>query len=200
MSRAQKRRPARASRDEAVLAAQDLKARLEEILARPKVTVRDAEEALEAAQVLADLLRVEERALHLIAGETPPGDRGSADLAGLTLDEAARLVLEDEGRAMHGRELGAAIKARGWRHPRSKVARPDQIVFQLAARLPKHPDFVRVAPNTFGLRKWQEHPKPRSPKPKLPLFRGTGAGPSAAEIDEHRDAIFTDERARWRSS
>jgi hypothetical protein len=142
-----------ATEDEIVRAVETLKRKLEEVLARPKITYRDAQEAAEAAQLIGDLIRVEQRALRLVRGTETDLDTGRAgDLAGFTLDEAARRVLREEGRPMHARELGARIKARGWRHPRSRAARPDQIIFQLAARLPRQPNFERVAPNTFALR------------------------------------------------
>ncbi len=183
-----------------------LKERLEEIMRRPKVTPRDADEAGEAAKALADLLRGEERALRLLrAGGAASDDEETKQpylLTGLTLHEAAQRVLEDAGWPMHVRELGTLIKTRGWRHPRSTNAPPDQIQFQLAARLPRHPDvFKKFAPNTFGLAKWGDSP-PRTerPKPRLGLFGSDPAyqGPSARWLSEHDeewyDGMVKDER------
>ena len=163
-----------------------LKERLEEILRRPKLTARDAEEAGEAAKALADLLRGEERALRLLRSQGAPpaaGDtRNSAEakkpywVTGLPLHSAAERVLEDLGWPMHVRELGVRIKSQGWQHPRSKTARPDQIQYQLAARLPRHPEvFKKFAPNTFGLATWGDAP-PRSeaPRPRLGLAASEG--------------------------
>lgn len=196
---------------EALDALDALKERLEEIMRRPKVTSRDADEAAEAARALADLLRGRERALRVIgAGEPSPAvDRDRADtqqpgrsLAGLPLHEAARRVLARGGWPMHVRELGVAIKAGGWRHPRSTRARPDQIEYQLAARLPRHPEtFRKFAPNTFGLTLWGDSP-PRTERPKPRIGRmGHGPdhrGPSARELAEHPeewyDEMVRDER------
>lgn len=177
-----------------------MKERLEEIMARPKATPRDAEEASEAAKALADLLRGEERALRLLRSEAAPDRTQEASdpfmLNGLRLHEAARRVLEGAGWPMHVRELGTTIKARGWRHPRSTNARPDQIEFQLAARLPRYPDvFKRVAPNTFGLVKWGDSP-PRAERPKPRLGIASSGepyeGPSARWLSEHPEAWYDD--------
>jgi hypothetical protein len=177
-----------------------LKERLEEIMRRPKVTPRDADDACEAAKALADLLRGEERALRLLRAGGSPSDAGQAKqpylLTGLTLHEAAQRVLEDAGWPMHVRELGTLIKIRGWRHPRSTNAAPDQIQFQLAARLPRHPDvFKKFAPNTFGLAKWGDSP-PRAerPKPRLDLLGTDPAhqGPSALRLSEHDEEWYDD--------
>ena len=182
----------------------ELKRRLEEIMARPKATVRDAEEAAEAAKALAELMRAEERALRLLRG-SPPKDPageptkprpGGLPLEGLSLHEAARRVLERCGWPMHVRELGLRIKSGGWRHPRSVNARPDQIQYQLAARLPRHPEtFKRFAPNTFGLADWGDSP-PRSeaPKPRLGIISSGEpyTGPSARWLSEHDEAWYDD--------
>jgi len=183
-----------------------LKERLEEIMRRPKATARDAEEAGEAAKALADLLRGEERALRLLRSDaTSPtaGDTAGASqakkpylLAGLPLHEAAERVLEDSGWPMHVSELGDMIKVRGWRHPRSTNARPDQIRYQLAARLPRHPEnFKKFAPNTFGLAKWGDSP-PRTERPKPRLGIKTDGppytGPSAQWLSEHPEAWYGD--------
>lgn len=176
-----------------------LKAILEEITSRPKVTARDAEEAAEAARALADLLRAEERAVRLLRG-AEPSRPGSPTLAGLTLHEAARRVLERDGWPMHVRDLGVRIKAAGWRHPRSTRARPDQIEFQLAARLAKHPEiFRKFAPNTFGLTVWGDAPpKKGRPRPHVGLFRSPAGSPPASRIDEELDRYFDEEPNRWR--
>ena len=182
-----------------------LKERLEQIMRRPKVTARDAEEAGEAAKALADLLRGEERALRLLRSDTTSsiaGDTAGASkarpyvLAGLPLHEAAQRVLEDSGWPMHVSELGDVIKVRGWRHPRSTNARPDQIQYQLAARLPQHPEvFKKFAPNTFGLAKWGDSP-PRTERPRPRLGIKTDGppytGPSAQWLSEHPEAWYGD--------
>jgi hypothetical protein len=171
-----------------------LKERIAQILQRSVLTARDALEAAEAARLIADAIAVEERAAALL-GE-PPAEGGEG-LAGRTLDDAAELVLRQAGQPLHGRELGARIKAAGWRHPRTKVARPDQIVFQLAARLPKDERFVRVAPNTFGLREWSTGGEHRE-RPRLRTFKGP-AGAVAASTLERDDEIHVSERSTWRS-
>jgi hypothetical protein len=176
-----------------------LKERLEEIMRRPKATARDAEEAGEAARALADLLRGEERALRLLHTEpvrAEPEARRPYLLAGLPLHEAAERVLGDAGWPMHVSELGTLIKVRGWRHPRSTKARPDQIQYQLAARLPKHPEvFKKFAPNTFGLVAWGDSP-PRAgrPKPRLGLASSGEPyeGPTARWLAEHPEAWYDD--------
>lgn len=182
----------------------ELKRRLEEIMSRPKATARDAEEAAEAAKALAELMRGEERALRLLRA-TLPADRGrepvqpragGLPLAGLSLHEAARRVLETAGWPMHVRDLGVRIKAGGWRHPRSTNARPDQIEYQLAARLPRHPEtFKKFAPNTFGLAAWGDSPPRReAPKPRLGIPSGGEPyeGPSARWLSEHPEAWYDD--------
>src|SRR6266511_3809021 len=110
---------------------------LEAVLERTPRTPEDAEAMQEAASILASYLRLEEQVARLSGrskrGEEAVRDQGS--LRGLTLHEAARRVLLRAGVPLHARELGTRIKAGGWTHPRSRVARPEQIVFQLAARL-----------------------------------------------------------------
>ena len=181
----------------------ELKRRLEEIMSRPKATVRDAEEAAEAAKALAELMRAEERALRLIGGRSAAPVDGSSRrpylLTGLTLHRAAERVLDDSGWPMHVSELGTLIKVRGWHHPRSQHARPDQIQYQLAARLPRHPDvFKKFAPNTFGLASWGDSP-PRTerPEPRLGLFASDGPF-EPLEGDELMEAYSKDEaNAPW---
>jgi hypothetical protein len=182
----------------------DLKRRLEDIMSRPKATARDAEEAAEAARALADLLRGEERALRVLgAAQTelhdggPTGPRsGGLPLAGLTLHEAARRVLERWGWPMHVSELGVRIKAGGWRHPRARHPSPDQIQYQLAARLPRHPEtFRKFGPNTFGLAEWGDSPPRReAPRPRLGIPSGGEPyeGPSARWLAEHPEAWYDD--------
>jgi hypothetical protein len=179
------------------------------ILTRPITTPEEAEAAQEAAGLLATYLRLERRVGEL-RDHPAQGATGhpNGDLRGTTLDEAARAVLQDAGVPLHARELGARIKARGWRHPRSKVARPDQIVYQLAARLPRDPAFRRVAPNTFALAEWDEgsengdagegRPVRRRPRPRVGLFHGGGrvTGRLIAESDEP----FASKEPGWRSS
>jgi HB1/ASXL restriction endonuclease-like protein with HTH domain len=180
-----------------------LKEQLEDVLAGPVKTAEEAEAVQEAASLLAAYLRVESRAQRLLGERSSwgleSGDAGKS-LAGVTLHEAARRVLEEAGTPLHARELGARIKARGWTHPRSQAARPEQIVFQLAARLPKHPDtFRRVGPNTFALTKWEtEPPAGNRPRPRLGSFSGPGLaiGREIGESEEH----ITGVGAAWRSS
>ncbi|HEV8571771.1 MAG TPA: winged helix-turn-helix domain-containing protein [Actinomycetota bacterium] len=174
---------------------EDLKQGLERVLQEPIRTEGDARRVSEAATILADLLRIEERADRLL--NTTASKPGEGSLAGMTLHEAARRVLEEAGIPLHARELGARIKARGWRHPRSERARPDQIVFQLAARLPRHPGvFRRVAPNTFALVDWGDEPFARTPRrPRVGLF--AAAGISGRDIDDSEEPF---EANPWRSS
>lgn len=176
-------------------------------MARPKATVRDAEEAAEAAKALAELMRGEERALRLLRVSTAPDPgtsrragprRSGLPLEGLSLHEAARRVLEHCGWPMHVRDLGVRIKSGGWRHPRSANPRPDQIQYQLAARLPRHPEiFKKFGPNTFGLAEWGDSP-PRTerPKPRLGIFSSSGPF-EHLEGDELMEAYFEDESNQW---
>jgi hypothetical protein len=120
-------------------------------------------------------------------------------LAGKTLHDAAAVVLEEAGAPLHAKELGSRIKARGWTHPRGGPSRPNQIVYQLAARLPRHShQFRRVAPNTFALAKWGGDVGPRSPpKPRIALFKGPG-GNTGRLIGESDEQPAGD--SAWRSS
>jgi hypothetical protein len=184
-----------------------LKERLQEILRRPVITARDAEEAGEAAHALADLIRGEERAFRLLdrgpladPAERPTPSKPRGSLAGLPLHDAARRVLETAGWPMHVRDLGVRVKAGGWRHPRSSRAKPDQIQFQLAAQLARHPEtFRKFAPNTFGLVSWGDSP-PRHGRPQPPtgLFRSPPGSLPASRIDEELEHTTDDERNRWR--
>jgi len=157
------------------------------------------EGAEEAAQLLLEWIRLEGRARRVLSAARAATSSGT-DFSELTLHAAAQRVLEEEGRPLHARELGERIKARGWRHRRSPTPRPDQIVFQLAARLPKHGDvFRRVAPNTFALASWTKNGPPQRPKPRLGIF-SSGGGVTGAIIGEQPEAPMEAGEARWRSS
>ena len=179
----------------------NVKEALQAVLSQPVMTPSDADRAREAAELLSGYLRLEAAAERLV-GEadnrtTPPTTRGS-DLLGSTLHDAER-VLEAAGVPLHVKELGARIKGRGWRHPRSSNARPDQILFQLAARLPRYPEtFQRVAPNTFGLSRWSSSSHVQHPRPKTSIFRGPAdaTGRAIGESDEP----LTGPDSSWRSS
>lgn len=176
----------------------DLKNELTEVVGGQIRDPADAKRVQAAAGLLGELLELERRAETLLADDPQVSPGGS--LAGLTLHAAAERVLDDGGVPLHARELGVRIKARGWIHPRSRVGRPHQIVRQLAARLPKHPEvFRRVAPQTFALVKWgkDSFPGPRA-EPRLGLFRGPGTG-VAGRIGESGEAIESGD-AEWRSS
>ena len=177
----------------------DTRELLEEAIRRPVRSSDDAEAVGEAANLLAELLRVEARVRDLV-GEDASASTPRTDLRGVALHEAAELVLDEAGVPLHVRDLGARIKARGWRHPRSSHARPQLIQFQLAARLPRYPDrFRRVAPNTFGLAKWEHQaPAPKGRRPRTALFRGPGSG-VARQIGDSAEQV-TSESASWRSS
>ena len=170
--------------------------RLLEALARPISTPEEAEAAARAAEALAAYLRGEEAAKRALAAEPAPEPDATGTLAGLYLEDAAELVLKQAGLPLHVKELGKRIKAGGWRHPRSRRAGPEQINFQLAARLPKHPDrFRRVAPNTFGLAGWEKR-EPKRARPRSGLFRGPGG--AVAESIGERPAEPA--QTPWRSS
>ncbi len=172
---------------------------MQRILSRPVEDADSAELAREAAEILAEYHRLKERARGLSAGSGQGGRNEAGPLQGLTLHEAARRVLDDAGVPLHGRELGARIKAGGWRHPRSTHARSDQIVYQLAARLPRHSGtFRRVGPNTFGLVKWGRAGPPKRQRPRTGLFRGPGRA-IGRTIGESEESVSTPE-AEWRSS
>ncbi len=178
----------------------ELKEALEDLISRPALTPEQERTAEEAARALVELVKAEGGARRLLEQAEPPRrSTAGATLAGLPLHEAARRVLEKYGWPMHAKELALRIKAEGWRHPRTRNAKQDQIVFQLAARLPRYPNiFRRVAPNTFALTKWGDSP-PRSerPRPRAPLFSGPG-GNLSEWIGEHPEAPFED--TEWHSS
>lgn len=176
-----------------------LREELEAVLDRPIRRPEDAEQAARAAEALANYIRASQGAEEVLGlrGNEVREAPGAADLAGLTLHDAAERILDEAGIPLHVRQLGRQIKARGWTHKRSKRVRSDQINYQLAARLPRHADrFVRVAPNTFGLKKWELEGRERV-KPRFALFR-SGSSDTARQIGEHPDQIFED--AEWRSS
>jgi hypothetical protein len=179
----------------------EVKEQLESVISRPIDSPEQAEVAQEAAELLATYLRVRDRTRRLMASAEDPRteEASNGDLKGLPLHRAAELVLEEGGTPLHARELGARMKARGWRHPRSTVARPEQIVHQIAARLPKHPEtFRRIAPQTFALTKWGDRRfAPSKRKPRLALFSGPGdpIGRTAGTSDEP----ITSEGTSWRS-
>jgi hypothetical protein len=180
---------------------------LEDLLSKPRRTSDDAETAAQAARLVAELLRVEERAqmlLQSLRGDIRTESK-SGSLGGLTLHEAARRVLEEAGVPLHVKELGARIKAGGWRHPQTANPRPGQIMNQLSARLREYPGFKRVAPNTFALSGWGEGDRenPRR-KPLTGIFKGPGRaiGKEIGDSDEPflSDEAFLEKEAAWRSS
>jgi hypothetical protein len=178
----------------------ELKDNLMALLRQTPGSAADAERAREAADLLAAYFRLEQQAARLLDATTGRGEEEPTDLRGKTLADAAELVLVDAGQPLHAKELGARIKARGWTHPRSKAARPEQILFQLAARLPRDPRFRRVAPNTFGLAEWVDGmgPSGERRRPRLGLFSGPGTDVARrlGDTDEH----LTGEETHWRSS
>src|SRR6266581_4719457 len=107
----------------------NVKQELQSALGRPVQRPEDAEIAQEAAELLGEYLRVESRADSLLRRLRRPEESTGTDFRGLTLHEAARRVLEAAGMPLHAREIAARIKAGGWRHPRSKHPRSDQMVF-----------------------------------------------------------------------
>jgi hypothetical protein len=169
--------------------------RLSALLRDPILRHEDARRAAQAAEALADLLRASEKAEQILTGSMDIGaGQPTGSVAGMPLQDAAEAVLETAGTPLHAKELGSRIKARGWTHPRGKPSRPDQIVYQLAARLPRFPDrFRRVAPNTFGLVKWDE--ATASVKPRLGTFKGPG-GHVARRIGDHPNEPAED--GTWR--
>jgi hypothetical protein len=175
---------------------EEIRQALEDLIGEPDADERDV---ARASEVLVEMLRVEGRARRIVArrvGERRQPVRSPGSLDHLTLHEAARRVLEDAGFPMHVRDLGTRIKARGWRHPRARSAPFDHLLHQLSARLPRHPEFVRIRPNTFALKAWGGDLSGRTrPRPRAGLFEGDGF-PWARWIGEHPDAIFEDEDAR----
>jgi hypothetical protein len=179
----------------------EIEKELAALLKAPIHTPADADRAARAAEALAELMRASEKARRALS--TEPESRIPAapesSLAGKTLHDAAAAVLEEAGRPLHAKELGSRILARGWTHPRSESPRPDQIVYQLAARLPRHSRrFRRVAPNTFALAKWGDTVAAKAPqKPRVALFKGPG-GKTGRLIGDSDEQPAGD--AAWRSS
>ena len=173
-----------------------LRRRLEAAIEGPILTPEDAERAARAAEALAAYLRAETVAERALALDAHPDMPRSGGLEGLKLEDAAERVLDRVGRPMHVRELGNRIKGGGWDHPRSRNPRPDQVNYQLAARLPRDraSRFRRVAPNTFGLVRWDHKPQAR-PKPTFGLFASHN-GPSARETGDRFDEVAG---TPWRS-
>lgn len=157
---------------------------MEKVLGKQPRTPEEADRAARAAEALAAYLRLEQDVARLLEPSddpTTPAEAGA--LGGLPVHDAARRVLQQAGAPLHAQELGKRMKAGGWTHKRSRRASSDQIVHQLAARLPRYPDvFVRVAPNTFGLVEWGR-PAER-PKPRVGLFSGEGKA-TGRDIDAH---------------
>ena len=176
----------------------DLRDELEELVKGHFSSADDAERAARAASALAAYLRADEMAQHAVRA---PGANSAANAGmsfeGLSLHVAAERALEQAGVPLHVKELGRRVKARGWKHQRP-VSRPDQINYQLAARLPRHDDvFIRVAPNTFALVRWGEgRSKGALAKPRTGLFRGPG-GAIGASLGERSEEVV---ESAWRSS
>lgn len=172
--------------------------RLRELLRAPVHSPADAQRAAHAAAALAELLRAQMKADEVLGGAESASSRsqGAPSLAGTALQDAALQVLDEAGVPLHARELGARIKARGWRH-RHGETRADQIIHQLAARLPRYPQFRRVGPNTFALAKWQDEAATSAVrKPRVATFKGPG-GDVARRIGDSADLPAASE---WRSS
>jgi hypothetical protein len=174
----------------------ELSEKLSELLRRPVKRPDDAERVGEAAEALAELLHAEERAERILTSRQPPM-AARQSLAGRVLQDAAEAVLEEAGQPLHAAELGRRMKARGWSHPRG-ASSPNQIVHQLAARLPRYPRrFRRVAPNTFSLTRWGALEAAPAPKPRVGLFSSPG-GSTGRQIGESPD--LPPGEAEWRSS
>ena len=173
-----------------------MREQLESVLSAPPRTAVEAERAARAAEALAAYLRLEDNVGALLRADEPGLGRTEDSLRGLTLHEAARRVLDQAEIPLHARELGKRIKAGGWTHKRSKNPRADQIVYQLAARLPRYPEvFARVAPNTFALVAWGA-PSTR-PRPRVGLFGGEGK-PAGRDIGDRPGKPAGS--GQWRSS
>lgn len=174
----------------------DTAERLRALISGGMGTPEEAERAARAAEALAGYLRAERTAAEVLGDVQQLVAAPAGVLENMTLHDAAERVLSEAGMPLHVRDLGTRIKAGGWSHPRSRNARPDQINYQLAARLARMPDrFRRVAPNTFGLAQWDDGSTGNRRKPRLGMFRSGGATP-ARSLDG--DAPF--EEQPWRSS
>lgn len=172
-----------------------LKSRLEELVAQGDDAPGGVASADEAGTLLLQLIRIEGRADQLFASSDDRDTRPAFDFEGLALQEAARRVLVGIGAPLHVRELSARIKGGGWRHRRAG-AHPEQLMHQLAARLPKYPEFRRVRPNTFALSEWGDRPPSASAGPPRPVIAAVGED-LATWIGEHPEAPFEDS---WPSS
>jgi hypothetical protein len=180
----------------------ELKDRLESELRKPVQSTQDAQRVARIAEALAELLRASENATRVLgdSGEVPPSNtREDPGLASFTLHDAAERVLERAGIPLHVKELGRRIKGGGWRHPRGEPSRPDQLLYQLAARLPRHADkFRRVAPNTFALVKWGEKGTAKSlSRPRVGLFASESAI-TGRQAGQQQDEVAQGDE--WRSS
>ena len=174
-----------------------LKARLEALVAGGSTTESNPDMAREAGELLLELIRLEARADRLMQAARAQVRDPGAPLQGLRLHDAALTVLRDAGQPLHAREISAQMRAGGWSHPRTRRAPPEQLVHQLAARLPRHSNlFRRVAPNTFALVEWSDgHQRAVREQPSA-LFRGA-PGDLARWIGDHPEAPFEE---TWPSS
>lgn len=178
----------------------DVRAELEKLIKGHFSSADDAERAADAALTLATYLRADEMAQRALSDAAETGRLANVvgmSFASLSLHVAAERVLEEAGAPLHVNEIGKRVKARGWKHQRP-VSRPDQINYQLAARLPRHAEvFIRVAPNTFALVRWGEGRSTGAPvSPRTGLFRGPG-GAIGASLGERSEEVA---ESAWRSS
>jgi hypothetical protein len=177
---------------------ENVRAALEKVIGGPVDSAAGAERISKAAELLARFHRLVDEAKPLI-DTSIPAIPVAVSLAGLPLHRAAEVVLTEAGTPLHARDLGARMKARGWRHPRSNAAKPTQIEHQLAARLPQFPEtFRRVAPQTFALTAAATPAPPSGPAAPAGIFQGPGT-PVASSIGDS-DAPLTDGSVAWRSS
>jgi hypothetical protein len=173
-----------------------LKEDLERLRSRAVQTAGDAHIVSRAAQLLGELVELEDRARELIESreEQPVGK-----LRSMPLHEAVSRIIRESGRPMHVRELGREVYRRGWRHPRPPYERPDRIEIHLASMMTNYATkFERVAPNTFALRNPSERGRQRPPR--LGFVHGGGRGILASDIGDHSADPVEDERSAWRSS
>ncbi len=172
-----------------------LKGRLETLVAQGADAPGGAATADEAGKLLLILIRLEGRAGQLLSGTPDRKTNPEFGFEGLALQEAARRVLVGVGTPLHVRELSARIKAGGWRHRRAG-AHPEQLMHQLAARLPKYPEFMRIRPNTFTLSEWGDRPPSAAAGPPRPVMAAVDQD-LATWIGDHPEAPFED---TWPSS
>lgn len=175
--------------------ADTLKNRLERLVAQGADAPGGAATAGEAGELLLNLIRLEGRAGQLLSGTGEGKANPEFGFEGLALQEAALRVLVSVGAPLHVRELSARIKAGGWRHRRAG-AHPGQLMHQLAARLPKYPEFSRVRPNTFALSAWGNRPPSGAAGPPRPVMAAVDQD-LATWIGDHPEAPFEDS---WPSS